>query len=359
MTTGKRIKIVHDEESAGLTPLVNILTIIEKIIMKEERSQYIGSVHSLNIGAAEKEIFNRIISELERRQRCNHECRIENPDAYAPYKISIESLENLQKKIYQISKRTRFYANSPLDQGDFVTEIADSLQKTGDALETCKKEICYYEESLIKSNNQLTSMSGVIRHDIMNLIMAILGYAEIAREDTNDPGIIGYFKKIETITREIQAHLIFTRQYETIGVNKPRWINPSDLTSHLAIPPPVSGNFELENVEIYINPMFETVLLNLLTNSLHHGQKITRISFTSHRFGEDLIFTWEDDGIGVPSSDKERIFKRGYGKDTGLGLFLVREILSRTNIEITETGTPGSGACFQMIVPAGYWRIPS
>jgi signal transduction histidine kinase len=53
---------------------------------------------------------------------------------------------------------------------------------------------------------------------------------------------------------------------------------------------------------------------------------------------------------------KEKIFERGFGKNTGLGLFLAREILVITGITITENGTPGKGARFEITVPKGMWR---
>ncbi len=64
----------------------------------------------------------------------------------------------------------------------------------------------------------------------------------------------------------------------------------------------------------------------------------------------------EDDGEGVVVGEKEKIFDRGFGKNTGLGLALSREILSITGITITENGVPGTGARFGMVVPAGTYR---
>jgi signal transduction histidine kinase len=64
----------------------------------------------------------------------------------------------------------------------------------------------------------------------------------------------------------------------------------------------------------------------------------------------------KDDGDGVVAEEKERIFERGFGKNTGLGLTLSREILSITGITIRETGEPGKGARFEIVVPNGAWR---
>ena len=54
--------------------------------------------------------------------------------------------------------------------------------------------------------------------------------------------------------------------------------------------------------------------------------------------------------------EKEVIFERGVGKNTGLGLFLAREILALTGIAVRETGVPGRGARFELVVPPGAFR---
>ena len=58
-----------------------------------------------------------------------------------------------------------------------------------------------------------------------------------------------------------------------------------------------------------------------------------------------------------PAEEKEKIFERGYGKNTGLGLFLAREILSITGITIRETGKPGKGARFEIAVPKDAFHV--
>jgi len=69
-----------------------------------------------------------------------------------------------------------------------------------------------------------------------------------------------------------------------------------------------------------------------------------------------LVITYQDNGTGISPEDKKNLFKRGFGKHTGLGLFLSQEILSITGITIAETGTHGSGARFEIAIPLGVWR---
>jgi len=111
-------------------------------------------------------------------------------------------------------------------------------------------------------------------------------------------------------------------------------------------------------VEIYADPLAPKVAYNLLENALRHGgERITRIRITT---GEEpdgtLVVAFEDDGEGIPNDDKERIFRYGYGRNTGFGLAFARDILSVTDIGIRETGTAGRGARFEILVPPRAWR---
>jgi len=48
----------------------------------------------------------------------------------------------------------------------------------------------------------------------------------------------------------------------------------------------------------------------------------------------DWIYYSKNNGIGIPSDEKEKIFERGYGKNIGYGLFMAREILAITELSI-------------------------
>jgi signal transduction histidine kinase len=61
--------------------------------------------------------------------------------------------------------------------------------------------------------------------------------------------------------------------------------------------------------------------------------------------------------MGISPGDKPHLFERGFGKNTGLGLFHSREILSITGISISETGIPGKGAQFEIAIPEGACRF--
>jgi len=123
-----------------------------------------------------------------------------------------------------------------------------------------------------------------------------------------------------------------------------------------ALPQGVQLTTSGEDVCIYADPMLGKVFYNLLDNSIRHGGQVTVIQVHTRRSGDDLVITWEDNGVGIAPEVKEKIFQRGWGNNTGLGMFLIREILALTGISIRETGEPGSGARFEITVPDGGFR---
>ena len=153
----------------------------------------------------------------------------------------------------------------------------------------------------------------------------------------------------------------FTSEYEKIGVSTPVWQDVRTVLNTAAKDAPL-GQVVVKNdlpaeTEVFADPLVVKVFYNLMDNAARYGGKITTIRFSVEERDGDPVVVCEDDGDGVVDEEKEKIFERGFGKNTGLGLALSREILSITGITIRETGEPGTGARFEMTVPNGMFRI--
>jgi PAS domain S-box-containing protein len=210
--------------------------------------------------------------------------------------------------------------------------------------------------ALLQANRQLNLMTRVTRHDILNNVSATLGYLSILRTKFSNPALTRYFGKLEDLTTSTQRLILDTQTYQNLGISEPKWQDIEKLVRHLQIPNTITLIVDLQGVEIYADPMLEKVFFNLLDNSLRHGERVTEIRVSSHQSDDVMTVVWEDNGIGIASEEKEKIFEKGYGKNTGFGLFLCREILSITGMTIQETGEPGKGARFEIMVPAGTYR---
>ena len=219
------------------------------------------------------------------------------------------------------------------------------------------------EKALLLANQKLHLLSGITRHDINNKLVVLKGYLALLEEKIPEPALNEFFIKTQSAAEQISSMIQFMKEYEEIGVAEPVWHDVRILanTATKEIPP---GQITLKNdlpagMEVFADPLIAKVFFNIVDNSVRYGGKDTMIRFSVESSNEDKIIVFEDDGAGVAAPDKEKIFERGFGKNTGLGLALSREILHITGITIKETGEPGKGARFEMTVPKGMWRVTS
>ncbi len=215
------------------------------------------------------------------------------------------------------------------------------------------------EDALALASRKLNLMSAITRHDIRNQLMVLSGSLELALTTVKEPEEVAQinwaYKAAVTIRRQIE----FTQEYEELGIRSPVWQRVSDITRSASLQLAADIiTFEIpdDTLEIYADLLLSKVFYNLFDNARQHGA-VTRISISAYPAGTGFAIVVADNWIGIPPEDKTRIFERSFGKNTGLGLFLSREILSITGISIRETGIPGKGARFEITVPEGTFRF--
>jgi PAS domain S-box-containing protein len=216
------------------------------------------------------------------------------------------------------------------------------------------------EAALLLANRKLSLMNSIVRHDILNQVTVVLGHIGLLQEMPLDPAVVTTLEKQRTAIRMIQSQIEFTRDYQDLGVRSPQWFGIEALVMAAAKarrPAGIGVTVDAGGLAVYADPLLSTVFTNLLDNTLRHAGAVTAIRVTAEPDGGGARIVWEDDGVGIPREEKDRIFERGYGKHTGLGLFLAREVLSITGITIRETGMPGRGARFEILVPEGGARF--
>ncbi|MFA4875895.1 MAG: ATP-binding protein [Methanoregula sp.] len=215
------------------------------------------------------------------------------------------------------------------------------------------------EKNLVDTNRKLSLMNDITRHDILNQLSVLNSFLSLAGERTRDLEVKKYLFRSEQVADTIHNQILFARDYQTIGVESPQWQNVLLTLIHarqslkiptLDIHPSCAG------FDIFADPLLEKVFYNLLENCLKYGNPATVIRVSCSESSQTLIIVCEDNGPGISPEEKEKIFLRGYGKNTGLGLFLIREILAMTGISIHENGEPKKGARFEIVVPKSGFR---
>ncbi len=193
------------------------------------------------------------------------------------------------------------------------------------------------ENAFQNANRKLNLLSGIVRHDVKNKLTALFLYLELAANAHGKRDMSEDLARMRDTAEAIRTLVDFTQEYQDLGVAAPSWQKVGDAFSEAAHQLDCSSIRmvdETGGLELLADQLFRRVIYNLLDNAIRYARDMTTFSIRYSRNGGPLILYVEDDGPGVPYEDKERIFERGVGNNTGLGLFLAREILGITGITI-------------------------
>ncbi len=212
------------------------------------------------------------------------------------------------------------------------------------------------ENAIREANRKLNLLNSVTRHDVANQLTALRGYTQIAGIRKPEPVIADLLSKIDAAAGTIANQIEFTKIYQEMGLKAPAWSRIDEVVAK-AGNRLVKFSNTCRSYEIFADPMLERVFFNLFDNAARHGEKVTEITVRCERAAGGFLIIVEDNGIGIPSGEKEKIFEKGFGKNTGFGLFLAKEVLSLTGITIRESGILNKGARFEILVPKGLYRF--
>jgi two-component system sensor histidine kinase SenX3 len=103
-----------------------------------------------------------------------------------------------------------------------------------------------------------------------------------------------------------------------------------------------------------------TAIRNLLENAVAYSPERTRVVVTARRNRDRVEISVEDQGIGIPERDLQRIFERFYRVDparsratggTGLGLAIVKHVTAAHGGTVTVRSVEGAGSTFTISLP--------
>jgi PAS domain S-box-containing protein len=212
------------------------------------------------------------------------------------------------------------------------------------------------EEALLMANRKLNLLNSITRHDIVNQTVVLGGYIDLMRKRFPDERMAGTLERLRQATENITKQISFTKDYQDLGSQAAEWSDiGTTFRSSFNLLGPMGVEMETNaGYDVLADRLLQKVFYNLMDNSIRHGEYVTKIWLDCSEDVEGLKVVYRDNGCGV--ADRSHLFEKGFGKNTGLGLFLTKEILSITNIDIVENGRYGEGARFEMHVPNGVYR---
>ena len=220
------------------------------------------------------------------------------------------------------------------------------------------------EEELIRENlaraDRLITMGEVtaeIAHEVNNPAGIILNRAELIRDELHQHGngVSGYVSDMDIIIKQTERIAQTTHGILQFARKLPDQLQIVDLTEVINVTVDmIKPKMKKSNIQISLSGFgspvltmgnfnqLQQVFCNLITNSLdavapEAGRISVSLETVSNPEGvaqHRIVFS--DNGSGIPASVKQDIFSAFFttkspGKGTGLGLFIVRNIITRHN----------------------------
>jgi two-component system, OmpR family, phosphate regulon sensor histidine kinase PhoR len=281
---------------------------------------------------------------------CTNDLLVKDGEALPPHVW--ESLNTRNGRWYQCSDRAVRWTDNRLVRLEVAIDISEHK-----AMERMKDELV-----------------SAVSHEMRTPLTAMLGYTEFMLDNQVTPEQQQEF--LQTIHHETERLNELIGNFLDLQRLKLR-PEPPDFTS-LQVEPLLNETTDLygatphkHRIVVDCHPdlppilgnadQLHQVLVNLLSNAVKYSPEGTTITLGAKRDTEYVIIWVRDEGIGIPADLQEKIFERFYRIDNtdrrmvggaGLGLALVREIVTAHNGTVSVESSPGRGSTFSVRFPA-------
>ena len=223
-------------------------------------------------------------------------------------------------------------------------ELAELLvQQTERALNRIE-----WKRSLERQNERLEEFTSFVSHDLRNPLNVASARLELVAEDCDSEHLDDVARAHDRMARLIESLLTLSREGEKAtqrtavdlaGVVRSCWgtVSTADATIEA----------ETDETVVADKSRLKQLLENLLRNAVEHGGGDVTVTVGDLDDG----FYVEDDGCGIPESERAEVFEPGYSTadgGTGLGLRIVDEIADAHGWDVRVTDGSTGGTRFEI-----------
>lgn len=284
-----------------------------------------------------------------------------------PIRVLITGYADIEAVIDSINRGNIFrYIKKPWTDADIVSAIEESNKfYIANSLLTLKNE------ELEKAYIELDKFAYSVTHDMRGPLMSLLGAIDVSR-NTDDireiKDTLGMMEKsvqkLDDFIKSIHEYYSIRRgqlQIEEIDFN-PIVKDIYDIYSvagkleHIAFNIDVSQKDSFRSDAVFI----KIILNNLVSNAFKFqrndiAEKAVHLSIKVEKGTVEIKVN--DNGIGIKSEYINDIFKMFYRATSqevgsGVGLYNVKDALTKLNGEVFVTSTPEDGTTFKVIIPS-------
>ncbi|MEM2518334.1 MAG: PAS domain-containing sensor histidine kinase [Candidatus Bathyarchaeia archaeon] len=223
-------------------------------------------------------------------------------------------------------------------------------------LKSAERQLKNMIETSKLMNEKLRVVGRLTRHDVRNKLTAIAGNVYLLKKRVgHNQEAMKYLADIESIIKQIEKIFEFARTYEALGAEELVYQDVGKVINEA-----ISLFSDLRGVKVINNcgglvllsdSLLRQLFYNLIDNSLKYGEKVSEIKIYFEVEAGCIKLIYEDNGVGISPEMKPHLFKEGYGKGTGYGLFLIKKITEFYGWTIQENGKYMEGARFTITIP--------
>lgn len=244
-------------------------------------------------------------------------------------------------------------------------------------------ELRLAQEAALAASNSKSEFLANMSHEIRTPLTAILGYADLLRNDLEFANSVGKREQAVKTIQEAGNHLL-TVINDILDLSKieaekieleqtpTQLFNILDHIESLLRPPAIEKGVELiTRIETPLPDLIETdptrlrqILMNLVGNAVkftNEGRIQINVKILEENDSRLLQFDIEDSGPGMSAGQAAKMFRAFSQADTsvtrqhggtGLGLVISRKLarLMKGDVNLAWT-EPGKGTCFRVILP--------
>ncbi|WP_408624327.1 sensor histidine kinase [Kineosporia rhizophila] len=213
-----------------------------------------------------------------------------------------------------------------------------------------------------------------VSHELKTPIGALSLLAEAVADAADDADAVRHFsgqmqRESTRLTKLVQEIIDLSRLQVADALHPPEPVGIDDVVSD-AVDRCVMAS-TAKNIEVVLggdhgavvygdHNLLVTAIRNLVDNAISYSPENTRVGVGVRRVGGIVEIVVSDQGIGIASTDQDRIFERFYRVDparsrvtggTGLGLSIVKHVAANHGGEVMLWSRQGQGSTFTLRLP--------
>lgn len=272
--------------------------------------------------------------------------------------------KSITKPINKLMIKAKYISNGDYDK---KIDINTDILEINDLINSINN----LSQSIKEQENIRKRLTGDISHELKTPLTNIQSHLEAMIDGIWEPTekrLMSVKEEAERLTSLVSDMQKLNKYDEASMKIKKDLVNISDVIcfvvfqfSNLAKSKKIKIKYEKNNIQIYCDKdKITQALVNILSNAIRYSNEGSTIVIEEKLNDDKLSISIEDEGIGISKEDLQYVFERFYRADksrtratggTGIGLTIVKSIVSSHGGEVRVQSELGKGSKFTIILP--------